>query len=863
MTTSPGASTPPTPKAGDRIVWIDCEMTGLYLGGRRAHRGRRAGHRLGAERARRRRGHRDPPARRGARDDARRGARDAHRLRPARRARRAAHARGRRGSRSWPTYASTSRSRARPRLRQLGRHRPRLPARDMPELDAYLHYRIVDVPRVKELARRWYPRAYFNSPPKNGNHRALADIRESIAELRYYREAVFVPQPGPDSDTARSIAAKHVSTTARRPEPRRRGGRPRLTGGPVVRAFLARALLLTLYTFSRPAPVRRTRGGRVMVGVAQLVEHLVVVQVVAGSSPVTHPGQRVRSRRGRAFCRPWCPEPPLAEECPGRPPRSRHTLGGYLRTRAGSSGWHWTARHGARSPRRCTASPAVPSARSSAWPWPPGGAGRTVRASPWPSCSRSSSATRSRSSPCSGPGCRCVARWRVALAADTVSILTMELTDNAVVLAVPGAMDAGLDDRLFWLSLAFSLAVAFVVTVPVNRWLIARGRGHALVHELHHDARQSAAHARLIRAADSRAGSKPPPSTWPTPARVAARAGRILEGEVARVVADVQAAAATRSPSGGDSTTSEPGDRDEVWRELISATHLPWTPRRRPQRGSARPRARSSVDASVTSTSWRRSAGHAADAVCAPTSDALAGEYVSVLVVRSGCEVVDQDEDVQVRPRTWRRRDLAVRPPTAVRRARAAEQVHRCSCRSRGSGRSYRARSSSRCIGSPRVRVAAAASRPISTSSPLSSADAPDVASAAGAAALDLLGAALSPAGRSGRRTAGRDLLRHDVKDYIERNLADPGLTPHRIAADHAVSDRLLYSLFEDEDDSVSAFVRRRRLRSRAGRPRSCGWHLAPCARSARRWGFDDPAHFTRAFRAAYGYPPSQARDHA
>jgi hypothetical protein len=73
----------------------------------------------------------------------------------------------------------------------------------------------------------------------------------------------------------------------------------------------------------------------------------------------------------------------------------------------------------------------------------------------------------------------------IALAADTVSILTMELTDNAVVLAVPGAMDAGLDDRLFWLSLAFSLAVAFVVTVPVNRWLFARGRGHALVHELH------------------------------------------------------------------------------------------------------------------------------------------------------------------------------------------------------------------------------------------------------------------------------------------------------------------------------------------------------------------------------------------
>ncbi|WP_030676390.1 oligoribonuclease [Streptomyces rimosus] len=82
--------------------------------------------------------------------------------------------------------------------------------RDMPELESHLHYRIVDVSSVKELARRWYPRAYFNSPEKNGNHRALADIRESIAELRYYREAVFVPQPGPDSETAKEIAARHV-----------------------------------------------------------------------------------------------------------------------------------------------------------------------------------------------------------------------------------------------------------------------------------------------------------------------------------------------------------------------------------------------------------------------------------------------------------------------------------------------------------------------------------------------------------------------------------------------------------------------------------------------------------------------------
>jgi oligoribonuclease len=84
-------------------------------------------------------------------------------------------------------------------------------ARDMPELDAFLHYRMVDVSSVKELARRWYPRAYFASPEKHGGHRALADIRDSIRELRYYRAAVFVPQPGPDTATARQLAARFIT----------------------------------------------------------------------------------------------------------------------------------------------------------------------------------------------------------------------------------------------------------------------------------------------------------------------------------------------------------------------------------------------------------------------------------------------------------------------------------------------------------------------------------------------------------------------------------------------------------------------------------------------------------------------------
>ena len=82
-------------------------------------------------------------------------------------------------------------------------------ARDMPTLERFLHYRIVDVSSIKELSRRWYPRAYFNAPSKSGNHRALADIQESIEELRYYRSAVFVPPPGPDSATAKALADEH------------------------------------------------------------------------------------------------------------------------------------------------------------------------------------------------------------------------------------------------------------------------------------------------------------------------------------------------------------------------------------------------------------------------------------------------------------------------------------------------------------------------------------------------------------------------------------------------------------------------------------------------------------------------------
>ncbi|MDR2252587.1 MAG: oligoribonuclease [Bifidobacteriaceae bacterium] len=87
--------------------------------------------------------------------------------------------------------------------------------RDMPRLAAHLHYRTIDVSSLKELTRRWYPRVYFAAPVKLGGHRALGDIRDSIDELRYYRACVLVPEPGPDSDTARAHALAVQESSAR------------------------------------------------------------------------------------------------------------------------------------------------------------------------------------------------------------------------------------------------------------------------------------------------------------------------------------------------------------------------------------------------------------------------------------------------------------------------------------------------------------------------------------------------------------------------------------------------------------------------------------------------------------------------
>ena len=87
-------------------------------------------------------------------------------------------------------------------------------AKYMPLIDQHLHYRNVDVSSIKELSRRWYPRVFFQAPSKDGGHRALADILESIRELQYYREAVFVTAPGPSSDDAKAIAERTVSEFA-------------------------------------------------------------------------------------------------------------------------------------------------------------------------------------------------------------------------------------------------------------------------------------------------------------------------------------------------------------------------------------------------------------------------------------------------------------------------------------------------------------------------------------------------------------------------------------------------------------------------------------------------------------------------
>ena len=94
-------------------------------------------------------------------------------------------------------------------------------ARDMPALDAHLHYRMVDVSSVKELCRRWFPRVFYAKPEKGLAHRALADIQESLRELAYYRQTLFVPLPGPTTEEAQAVAAQVSATRFEAPQPPR------------------------------------------------------------------------------------------------------------------------------------------------------------------------------------------------------------------------------------------------------------------------------------------------------------------------------------------------------------------------------------------------------------------------------------------------------------------------------------------------------------------------------------------------------------------------------------------------------------------------------------------------------------------
>ncbi len=207
--------------------------------------------------------------------------------------------------------------------------------RDMPTLEAFLHYRIVDVSSIKELSAAGSRGRTSTRRPKRGNHRALADIQESIEELRYYREAVFVAPPGPDSESAKALAAKH-------------GGA--LTGlGPDAvdeRTTAADAGLGTdagrRIPRRGPAPSRLHSASapladapRSMVGVAQLVERRVVVADVAGSSPVTHPKarrpspSRVGRRRASGVLEARAPPPWGRFERKPSPPDST-ALGGRV-----------------------------------------------------------------------------------------------------------------------------------------------------------------------------------------------------------------------------------------------------------------------------------------------------------------------------------------------------------------------------------------------------------------------------------------------------------------------------------------------------------------------------------------------------
>lgn len=294
-------------------------------------------------------------------------------------------------------------------------------------------------------------------------------------------------------------------------------------------------------------------------------------------------------------------------------------------------------------------------------------------------------------------------------------------------------------------------------------------------------------------------------------------------------------------------------DRDEQWRDVVSATHLPWTldvHREPPPVLRGRVLRRRLGDVHLLETWCDPCGGQRLRSDIRRTD----GEYVGVLVVRAGHEVLTYgDEQLALGPGdvvAWRsseriRFDVLepLRKHTLlVPVARYQEVV------------SSTELTTARLLRPTSARALFISYLDMVTGLDLTS----EAAASAGNAALELLGATVATLGSPPGREARRHELRQRVKGYVEAHLDDPTLSARTIARQHAVSERLLYSLFEEEGDTVRAFVRRRRLaRAHADLTRSGG--ALAVNRVARRWGFSDPAHFSRAFRAHYGYSPSEA----
>jgi AraC-like DNA-binding protein len=294
-------------------------------------------------------------------------------------------------------------------------------------------------------------------------------------------------------------------------------------------------------------------------------------------------------------------------------------------------------------------------------------------------------------------------------------------------------------------------------------------------------------------------------------------------------------------------------DRDELWRQVVSTTHLPWSldrPRDPAPATGNWVRRRPLGDLSLIDCRAAPCAGHRRRRDLLGTD----GEYIGVLLVSEGAEVLDQTgHRVVIRPGeivAWdsvRPARFAVLEPLRkqtllVPRARFQQLLPRPElviARTVPAG--------------PTTAVLGAYLRALARSDLE-----PAAAFAAGNAALELLGAALG-AVTTPSRTATRDAMRVRITQHIEARLGDrEALRPQRIAADSAISVRTLHALFHDAGDTVGAYVRRRRLHRAHGDLTRPPWPAVTTV--AHRWGFSDAANFSRSFRSQYGHAPSDAQ---